>query len=114
MPRVDATIDDDLFALLEAEAERRELSKAALLRNIIQEHFSAPQATGTGAEELKVLTAKVDAVARYLCISRPLDERLLSDEAEAAKKSWAKWKGWVEELSKADGQSRRSQREDVK
>ena len=98
MPRVDATIDDDLNAQLEADAKEQGISRAALLRDIIQAHYSQEPAKVEAAAscDLNPVMAQIDALARYLCISRPLDvnDRMLPEEAEAAKKSWEKWKEW--------------------
>lgn len=105
MPRVDATIDDDLFALLETEAERREVSKAALLRNIIQEYFNAlaaPQTAIAGADELKALSAKLDALTRYMCLVRPIDDHIPSEEEKAAGESWKRVKRWENALLKKE------------
>lgn len=102
MPRVDATIDDELFAMLEEEARKEGCSKAELVRLCIQARFATPEPTpaaaGVASEEVRALTAKVDALAKYLCTTTPLHETYLQEEKEKTTKSWLKWKTWAKAI----------------
>lgn len=101
MPRVDATIDDELFAMLEEEAKKEGCSKAELVRLCIQARFQTAepaQAEGVASDEVRALTAKVDALAKYLCTTTPLHETYLPEEKEQTTKSWLKWKTWAKAI----------------
>lgn len=106
MPKIDTNIDDDLHAEFAREAEEQGVSKAALLRQIIQARYERQESAATAddmpavAMEISALRAKMDALTRYLCLAHPLDEWLSEPEIAAAKRNEARVKEWAKSMRK--------------
>lgn len=101
MRKIDTTLEDDVVTRLDDEAAARGVSRATLIREIIEDHCNGAAAAPVthGAHDLAELRAMIEAVAKYLCVSRPIDinQHLLPEEEQSIEFSLNLWRQWIKQ-----------------
>lgn len=105
---ISTDVEDDVAERLEALAKAQGKSTAEIIREIFtawsrQQAREEPAKNGLGdvgalTAKIDALTAKQDAMQRYLCFSRPLEERMSKEEIAEATLSWVRVREWEKEL----------------
>ena len=110
MPKVEAIIDDELYARMQEVIEARGVSRAALIKEALTLFVDTPAGTPGASDgspllpedlskRLALIEAQVAAMGKYLVFASAVPMALTPEQVAEAAKRWQVLQEWANELA---------------